>query len=130
MKTILVVDDEADIRRFLELVLKEAGYDPFSASSGAEALVQAGTRRPNLILLDVMMPEMDGWEVLAALRSDPRTDKVPVVMISARTDGTGDEQWRTRGATAFVAKPFHLRPLLRQVEEIFSATAAARPAEA
>jgi DNA-binding response OmpR family regulator len=130
MKTILVVDDEADIRRFLELILTEAGHAPVPVASGAEALVRAQREPPDLILLDVMMPEMDGWEVLAALKSQPETTDVPVVMISARTEGHGESVWRSRGAHDFIAKPFRLRSLLQRLEEILAEVAERRPVEA
>src|SRR5262249_59896317 len=85
-KKILVVDDEDDILHFLELVLKEKGYDVVTASSGHEALTAAQIEKPDLVLLDIMMPQMDGWEVLKLLRVDEETTHIPVAMLSARTE--------------------------------------------
>ena len=76
-KKILVVDDEDDILNFLELVLSEKGYQVATASGGQEALTKAQLERPDLVLLDIMMPQMDGWEVLKLLRVDEDTAEVP-----------------------------------------------------
>jgi len=84
-KKILVVDDEDDILNFLELVLGEKGFDVVTASGGQEALTKAQLERPDLVLLDIMMPQMDGWEVLKLLRVDEETAEIPVAMLSART---------------------------------------------
>ena len=75
-KKILVVDDEDDILNFLELVLSEKGYQVSTASGGQEALTKAQLERPDLVLLDIMMPQMDGWEVLKLLRVDDETAEV------------------------------------------------------
>ena len=72
-KKILIVDDEEDILHFLELVLREKGYDVVTAGNGHEALTVAQIEKPNLVLLDIMMPQMDGWEVLKLLRVDEET---------------------------------------------------------
>jgi two-component system alkaline phosphatase synthesis response regulator PhoP len=118
-KKILVVDDEDDILHFLELVLREKGYDVATASGGHEALTKAQIEQPNLILLDIMMPQMDGWEVLKLLRVDEETADIPVAMLSARTEAKDRVQGLQEGAIDYICKPFSLQDLLAKIETIF-----------
>ncbi|WP_020185145.1 response regulator [Methylopila sp. 73B] len=119
---ILYVDDEADIR---EIVGMSLGLDPDitveTVSSGAEALAAVDARLPDVILLDVMMPDMDGPTTLFRLRERPDTREVPVVFMTARTQGREIERFKTLGALGVIAKPFNpitlasdLRALLAQ----------------
>ena len=118
-KKILVVDDEDDILHFLELVLREKGYDVVTASGGHEALTKAQLEQPQLILLDIMMPQMDGWEVLKLLRVDEETADIPVAMLSARTEAKDRVQGLQEGAIDYICKPFSLQDLLVKIETIF-----------
>ena len=118
-KKILVVDDEDDILHFLELVLREKGYDVATASGGHEALTKAQIEQPHLILLDIMMPQMDGWEVLKLLRVDDETADIPVAMLSARTEAKDRVQGLQEGAIDYICKPFSLQDLLAKIETIF-----------
>jgi DNA-binding response OmpR family regulator len=122
-KKILVVDDEDDILHFLELVLREKGYDVSTASGGHEALTKAQLERPHLILLDIMMPQMDGWEVLKLLRVDEETAEIPVAMLSARTEAKDRVQGLQEGAIDYICKPFSLQDLLVKIETIFQQVA-------
>ena len=119
MKKILVVDDEDDILHFLELVLREKGYEVVTASGGHEALTKAQLERPDLVLLDIMMPQMDGWEVLKLLRVDEETSDIPVAMLSARTEAKDRVQGLQEGAIDYICKPFSLQELLGKIEAIF-----------
>jgi DNA-binding response OmpR family regulator len=119
-RKILVVDDEADILSFLELVLKERGYDVLTASGGRDAIEKARAAHPDLVLLDIMMPQMDGWEVLKLLRLDDGTAQIPVAMVSARTDPKDRVQGLQEGAVDYICKPFALEDLLGKVDAIFS----------
>ena len=119
-RKILVVDDEDDILHFLELVLKEKGYDVVTASNGHEALTRAQIEKPDLVLLDIMMPQMDGWEVLKLLRVDEETMQIPVAMLSARTEAKDRVQGLQEGAIDYICKPFALQELLGKIETIFS----------
>jgi two-component system OmpR family response regulator len=119
-KKILVVDDEADILHFLELVLRERGYDVLTAANGRAAIELARDARPDLVLLDIMMPQMDGWEVLKLLRVDELTADVPVAMVSARTDPKDRVQGLQEGAVDYICKPFSLDDLLAKVDAIFA----------
>ena len=118
-KKILVVDDEDDILQFLELVLREKGYDVVTAASGQEALTRAQIEKPDLVLLDIMMPQMDGWEVLKLLRVDDETADIPVAMLSARTEAKDRVQGLQEGAIDYICKPFALQELLEKIGTIF-----------
>ena len=120
-KKILVVDDEEDILHFLELVLREKGYEVVTATNGHEALTTAQIERPDLVLLDIMMPQMDGWEVLKLLRIDDDTADIPVAMLSARTEAKDRVQGLQEGAIDYICKPFSLAELLVKIETIFGA---------
>jgi DNA-binding response OmpR family regulator len=120
MKKILVVDDEDDILHFLEMVLKEKGYQVTTASGGHEALTRAQIDKPDLVLLDIMMPQMDGWEVLKLLRVDEDTRRIPVAMLSARTEAKDRVQGLQEGAIDYICKPFSLTELLGKIEAIFA----------
>ena len=119
-KKILVVDDEEDILHFLELVLREKGYDVVTAAGGQEALTRAQIEKPDLVLLDIMMPQMDGWEVLKLLRVEADTAAIPVAMLSARTEAKDRVQGLQEGAVDYICKPFSLQDLLSKIEAIFA----------
>ena len=119
-KKILVVDDEDDILQFLELVLREKGYDVVTAAGGQDALTRAQIEKPDLVLLDIMMPQMDGWEVLKLLRVDEETASIPVAMLSARTEAKDRVQGLQEGAVDYICKPFALQELLEKIGSIFS----------
>jgi len=121
-KKILIVDDEDDILHFLELVLREKGYEVVTASGGHEALTKAQVDRPDLVLLDIMMPQMDGWEVLKLLRVDEGTSHIPVAMLSARTEAKDRVQGLQEGAIDYICKPFSLQDLLAKIDAIFTET--------
>ncbi len=118
-KKILVVDDEDDILHFLELVLQEKGYQVISASGGQEALTRAQIDKPDLVLLDIMMPQMDGWEVLKLLRVDEETSRIPVAMLSARIEAKDRVQGLQEGAIDYICKPFSLQELFEKIQGIF-----------
>jgi two-component system, chemotaxis family, chemotaxis protein CheY len=112
---ILVVDDDPDILDALSEILEAEGYEVDRARHGQEALSRLDQRHPDLILLDLMMPVMDGWEFAQALRRREDGAQVPVVVLSA--DRQAGAKARVVGARAFLAKPFELNELLRVVSE-------------
>jgi two-component system OmpR family response regulator len=120
MRRLLVVDDEATVRELLSEALRFAGFEVSSAATGAEAVALAGREPPDLILLDVMLPGMDGFDVVRRLRSAGGT--VPVLFLSAR-DAPDDKVTGLRaGGDDYVTKPFHLRELIARIEAILRRT--------
>ena len=118
---VLVVDDEPNIRRLVRFHLEDAGHEVLTASDGWEAMELVRSRQPDLILLDVMMPGPDGFQVLEALKSEPDTAQIPVVMLTARaTDDHIRKGWQT-GNDWYVTKPFNpleLRALVNRFAEV------------
>ena len=113
--TILVVDDETEIRRIVSILLKQEGYRALEASNGSEALTVLGQETPDLVLLDIIMPGMDGFEVCQAIRENPRTASVPVIMLSAVSNQVHDS---TIKVDDYVPKPFKARDLLSRIEAL------------
>ena len=107
MTRILYVDDEPDIREVAQMALElEPDFEVRMAASGAEGLAEAAEWSPDLVLLDVMMPQMDGPTVLEKLRADPATAGIPVVFITARTQAQEVAALKCLGALGVIAKPF------------------------
>ncbi len=121
---IMVVDDEKDILDFFTIFLKQKNFEVILASSGEEALIKAQLEKPQLIFLDIMIPKMDGWEVLKLLKLDEETAKIPVVMLSARTEAKDKVRGLQEGAIDYVCKPFSPRDLLKRIENIVAAQSA------
>lgn len=113
MSTILVVEDEQRIASFLERGLRAAGFETVLAADGRAGLLQASTMRPDLMLLDVGLPELDGFEVLRAFRE--RDTTTPVIMLTARTSGSDTVAGLTGGADDYVPKPFKFDELLARI---------------
>ena len=111
---ILLADDNADMREYLERLLSEH-WSVEAVSNGMEALEAAHTRLPDLVLSDVMMPEMDGFQLLQALRSDPRTATIPIILLSARAGEESSVEGLQAGADDYLVKPFSARELLARV---------------
>ena len=125
MATVLAVDDDAVIRGLLQINLELEGYAVLTAVDGAGALDVLRTQRPDLVLLDVMMPEVSGWEVLERLRADPRTCDLPVVFLSARAMEADIEKGRELGVDRYVTKPFDPDELMAVVAELLAERGAA-----
>ena len=124
MKTILIIDDKMSAQRLIADYLTENGYHAVTASNGREALIVARAEAPDLILLDIMMPEMDGYEFMRRYRKDHNT---PVIMLTARLDETDKVAGLELGADDYVTKPFgmaelvaRIRAVLRRAHEDFS----------
>jgi len=115
-ETILVVDDDPDIARFVEVNLRSAGYDVAVASDGEQALARAGEMRPDLVLLDVMMPKIDGFEVAQRLRRNPQTANTSIIMLTAKALSTDKVLGLTAGADDYIIKPFDPIELLARVK--------------
>jgi CheY-like chemotaxis protein len=120
--TVLVVDDDPVIINLLQVNFEIEGYDVLTATGGEAGLAQAQNLRPDVIVLDVMMPGMDGIEVARRLRQDPDTKQIPIILLSAKAQA-GDIQAGLAVADDYVTKPFEPLDLLERVRN-----AAARPA--
>jgi DNA-binding response OmpR family regulator len=112
---VLVVDDDPVIQKLLKVNFEMEGYEVLSAADGAEGLDQAKSGNPDVIILDVMMPKMNGLEVLAALKADTDTDTIPVILLSAKAQAGDVQAGLDRGANAYVTKPFDPLDLLDRV---------------
>ena|SRR5258708_3700283 len=110
-KKILIVDDNSDLRKLLVLVLKNSGYDTVEAATGLEALKQARATRPDLILMDLFMPDVNGDEAMVWLKADPLTRNMPVIVTTAFLHGPLVDRARAVGAAEVLYKPFHLKSL-------------------
>ncbi len=115
-KRVLVVDDEPNIVLSLEFLMRKAGFEVEVARNGQEALEAIARRPPDVLLLDVMMPEMDGFEVCERLRADPRGRATKVVMLTARGRDSERQRGLALGADAYVTKPFSTRDLVARVK--------------
>jgi len=115
---ILVVDDEPEAVELVEFNLKGAGYEVTTASDGAEALNKARRIQPNLVILDVMMPEIDGMEVCKLMRRDPATSGIPIIMLTAKASEVDRVLGLELGADDYVVKPFSPRELVLRVKKL------------
>jgi diguanylate cyclase (GGDEF)-like protein len=115
-ESVLVVDDDPDVARFVEVNLRSAGYDVTVASNGEEGLSRAIELRPDLVLLDVMMPKLDGFEVAQRLRRDPRTSSSSIIMLTAKALSSDKVLGLSSGADDYIIKPFDPVELLARVK--------------
>lgn len=123
MATLLIVDDEPQVRKLLETLLHHEGYQTVSASSGEEALQVVAQQAPDLILLDIMMPGMDGYEVASQLKSDDATAGIPIIMLSALSDAGAPVSGLESGAEEFISKPIERIELSLRVRNLLRLTA-------
>jgi DNA-binding response OmpR family regulator len=121
-KKILVVDDDADLIQLISFNLKQAGYSIGTASNGVDAIKKAHSLNPDLIVLDVMMPELDGFAVCELLRRDAQTASIPIMMLTAISSELGRMAALGSGATDFITKPFSPRLLLGRIEDLLKKT--------
>jgi len=115
-KKILVVDDEKDIVEMLKYNLEKEGYTVFTALNGKRAIEQAQENKPNLILLDIMMPEMDGWEVCKQLMKDEKTSTIPVIFLTAKGSEVDEVVGLELGADDYIVKPISIRKLIARIK--------------
>lgn len=117
MPTVLVVDDSASIRKLVELTLRRDGYTVASVSSGIAALAAVAERRPDLILLDVMLDALDGFQITRALRANPEFADIPIVVLSGREGEADQEAGFLAGVSDYLTKPFHPERLTHVVRQ-------------
>jgi DNA-binding response OmpR family regulator len=119
-KKILAIDDEPDVLEFLRLVLSRSGYEVVTATNGTEGLIKAHVEHPDLVLLDIMMEKMDGWETLRLLRLEESCRDTPVVILSARAEPRDKIRALQEGAVDYITKPFALEESLEKIALILS----------
>lgn len=117
-KRILAVDDEPSILQLVKLNMERAGYEVTTASNGRAALEAVSAGHPDLIIMDVMMPEIDGLEALRILKNDAATSSIPVIMLTANGEDADVMRGWQSGAHAYLSKPFNLRELLVFVKSV------------
>jgi len=117
-RRILVADDDADILALVKAVLERSGHEVVAVTDGAEALASLRMQRPDLAVLDITMPNVDGLEVLRRLRADVETSSLPVVLLSAQAQEADVVEGFATGASAYVKKPFSPRELAARVAEL------------
>ena len=118
MRKILVVDDEPDIVTVISKVFRDNGYEVITADDGQEALEKAKTEKPDLILLDLMLPIMDGYKVCGLLKNDTRYAKIPIILFTAKAQENDIKLGEEVGADAYITKPFESEILLSKIKEL------------
>src|SRR5215510_2150814 len=118
-KKVLIVEDEKDILQLVKMYLEKEGFRTVTAASGAEALGQVRSERPDLVVLDLMLPEIDGLEVCKRLRVAPQTALLPIIMLTAKSEESDTVVGLELGADDYVGKPFSPRALVARVKALF-----------
>lgn len=118
IKTILLADDEADFVEMLKLRLEKQGYKVIVAQDGMEAIDKAKKFQPDLILLDIIMPRLDGELVILRMKSDPETEQIPIIMLTGVGDIHDVHMSANLGADAYFTKPFDTQALLAKIKEL------------
>jgi len=116
-RCILVVEDQLDNRLILRDWLGNAGYELLEAENGVEALTMVAGRRPDLILMDIQLPIMDGYEATRRLKADPATKSIPIIVVTSYALSGDEAKAREAGCDAYVSKPYSPRQLLGKVRE-------------
>jgi two-component system, OmpR family, alkaline phosphatase synthesis response regulator PhoP len=117
-KKILVVDDEKDLVETVTFRLQASGYEVISAYDGQEGLEKAKKEKPDLIILDLMLPRMDGYKVCGLLKADSRYSKIPIILFTARAQESDKKMGEEVGGDAYITKPFDPPALLAKIKEL------------
>ena len=128
-KRILIIEDEKDIRELLQLYLRREGYDVHIAKDGETGLRKASQERFDLVLLDLMLPQLDGLEICRSLRSRPQTAGLPIIMITAKAEESDRIVGLEMGADDYITKPFSPREVLARIKAIFRRLEKPKPKE-
>jgi len=118
LKKVLVVDDDPYILMSLEFLMKKNGYDVMVARNGTEALDLVEKQLPNIVLLDIMMPDVDGYEICRHIKKTPKLKHTKVVFMSAKTKEADIQKGYDLGAALYITKPFSTRELTKQINEL------------
>jgi two-component system, cell cycle response regulator DivK len=119
-KTILVVEDQEDNRQILRDLLASSGFLMMEAHDGQQALVMARSQRPDLILMDIQLPVVDGYEATRSIKRDPELKHIPVIAVTSYALSGDEERAREAGCDAYVAKPYSTRHLLAKIGQFFA----------
>jgi len=117
-KIILIIEDEIGMVEMLKLRLEANGYDVISALDGMAGLEKARKEKPDLIILDLMLPKMDGYKVCALLKKDTQYAKIPIILFTARAQESDKQMGKDVGADAYITKPFEPQVLLGKIKEL------------
>ncbi|MBX7247344.1 MAG: response regulator [Candidatus Sumerlaeaceae bacterium] len=115
-KKILAVDDESDLLLIIKTALFSEGFDVITASNGPDGLALAEDQKPDLLILDMMMPEMNGFEVLKCMRDNPKTQDIPVIMLTGVSEKSKIRQALDSGIDYYIVKPFEFHDLISKVK--------------
>ncbi len=116
-KTIMVVDDEPNTLKVIKDILKAEGFKPITAKNGKDALKILKKSKVDLILLDIMMPGMDGWDVCEKIKADKKTEKIPIVFLTAK-DEPVSRSMGSLAAADYITKPFEYKDLIKRIKRI------------
>jgi DNA-binding response OmpR family regulator len=120
LKKVLVVDDDPYILMSLEFLMKKNGYDVMVARNGTEALEIVGKQLPDMVLLDIMMPDVDGYEICKHIKKTPKLKHTQIVFMSAKTKEADIQKGYDLGAALYITKPFSTRELVKQIKELLN----------
>ena len=118
---VLIVDDDNEITMLLEFILKEGGYATFVAHNGEDGIKIALEEKPDILVLDLMMPGIDGFQVCAKLKSDDTTKNIPIIMLTALGMGKDFEKGLESGADWYITKPFESQHLIKRIKYLLEA---------
>lgn len=121
-KRILLADDEEDIKTVVKMFLESQGYEVVTAYDGLDALEKASSEKPDLILLDIMMPLLDGFEVCKKLKENEQTAKIPILILSAAAHIDSVNRGLKAGAVDYIIKPFEPEKLREKIEQVLAST--------
>jgi two-component system cell cycle response regulator DivK len=130
MAHILIVEDAPDNRNIAELILIDAGYTVRSVGDGASAILAVGDEQPDVILMDLSLPRLDGWETTRRLKADPATRDIPVIAFTAHILPNDIDRARAVGCSAFIGKPFEIDYFLEQISALLARKTLAHEAAA
>jgi DNA-binding response OmpR family regulator len=124
---VLVVDDEIYIVHILDFSLGMEGYEVITALDGEQALERLGSDKPDMIVLDIMMPKLDGYEVCRTIKSDPATRHIPVILLSAKGRNVDQKMGFDVGADDYITKPFSPRKLVERINQLLGQAVTEKP---
>lgn len=118
MKTVLIIEDNFDIRDNTAEILELAGFDVLVATNGYDGLQMAGEHFPDIILCDILMPQMNGWEVLVHLKNNHQTANIPFVYLTSSVEKQEERKARELGADGYICKPYEVNELIEQISAV------------